>query len=173
MAWFYSEQVEVVAQYGELDVFDGDWWGYETCDGCMRMVEEPPPYPEPVEGGGGEPLPYITQQSDTGSQWNSEQQRYTRSLWYQVWKPDSTPWTAGGTVTENWVYYNNPCNYEIQTGVGSLNQNGQYPDTLVTAVGQPTTCPVSAEQSHFILSVTTQRLYNQAWQFSSSGISKL
>lgn len=54
-----SEQVEVVASYGRLDVFPDGWWGYGGgdggCYGCMRIIEEPPPHPEPVDYGGEEP----------------------------------------------------------------------------------------------------------------------
>jgi len=55
-AWFYSEEVEVVASYGELHVWDDGNWGYAACPDCMRMIDEPGPHPEPVEGGGGEEL---------------------------------------------------------------------------------------------------------------------
>lgn len=54
-AWFYSEEVEVVASYGELHVWDDGNWGYAACPECMRMIDEPGPHPEPVEGGGEEP----------------------------------------------------------------------------------------------------------------------
>lgn len=41
-AWFYTEQVTVVASYGQLDVFGGGYWGLSGCPDCMRAIEEPP-----------------------------------------------------------------------------------------------------------------------------------
>lgn len=53
---FYYEDVQVVAEYGRLDVLSTGQWGHRW-DGCPECEIEnpfPPPAPEPVfEGGGG------------------------------------------------------------------------------------------------------------------------
>jgi len=66
LQWFYAEQVEVVASYGELHVWGDGNWGYAACQDCMRMIDEPGPHPEPVEGGGEEQqVPAALQQIGT------------------------------------------------------------------------------------------------------------
>jgi len=66
-AWFYSEEVTVVASYGQLDIFPGGSWGYSGCPDCMRMVENYGPAPQPVEGGGGEACAIPTDFHQVGS----------------------------------------------------------------------------------------------------------
>lgn len=53
-AWFYTEEVWVVAEYGRLDVWANGWGhGSEECPECEIEYPYPHPAPEPVDPGGG------------------------------------------------------------------------------------------------------------------------
>lgn len=52
-ALFYEEQVTVVAEIGQLNVYGNGAWGYGDCPECEIAVRGEGPAPEPIEGGGG------------------------------------------------------------------------------------------------------------------------
>lgn len=98
-AFFYTEQVEVVASYGELHVWSDGNWGYASCPDCMRMIDEPGPHPEPQEGGGEQQVPTSLQKTGTDTTTSpaqctagtSEACGVTRTFKYQVLDQNGQP----------------------------------------------------------------------------------
>jgi hypothetical protein len=65
VAFFYYEDVQVVASSGHLDVDGSGWWGNRGgCAECEFETLEPPEHPEPVDPG-GEPPPACGDERDT------------------------------------------------------------------------------------------------------------
>jgi hypothetical protein len=99
---------------------------------------------------------------------------------------DSTRWDKGGSVTENWqplallssnrwseetgqITLSNPCNYQMDQGVfGSVNTNGQFPDTYYSRVTDPS-CAMMSVQRH-ILDKAYQVINEQTWRHDNTGV---
>ncbi len=111
--------------------------------------------------------PYTTVGSDTGNYyWNGIRRR---DVWYQIWHSNSTPWDRMGTISEWFGVLSNPCNYEIQKAVGSVNSSGQFLDTYYSAITDPA-CAVLATQEYRLSTSANQMILQQTWRWDNTGI---
>jgi hypothetical protein len=111
--------------------------------------------------------PYATVGSDTGNYpWNGLTRR---DIWYQIWHSNSTAWTRGGQIMETFLVQSNPCNYEIQQGVGAVNSSGQFLDTYYANITDPA-CAVTATQQYRLSTSAYQMILEQVWRWDTSGI---
>lgn len=111
--------------------------------------------------------PYITDGSDSGNWWWNNMWR--RDIWYQMWHHNSTPWSQGGTITEQFSVLSNPCNLAIFQGTGApVNGSGQFLDTYFSDVDLG--CEAVADQWYRHSKVGASVIHEQRWRWDTTGV---
>jgi hypothetical protein len=112
--------------------------------------------------------PYVAVASDTENYiWNNV---HRRDIWYQIWHANSAQaWTRRGTISETITIQSNPCEYEVQLGVGSVNARGQFLDSYYSPMEDPA-CIVTGTQQYRLSTSGYQMILAQAWRWDYTGV---